>query len=292
MKKRLLALFSLFILFFTACNQQQEKPLHIATNSWIGYAPLFYAKEKGYLGELNIKLITNVSLAEAADVYDIGKAEMVTTTQHEYYSLKNSGHKIVPVILFDRSNGGDLILSNKSLEELKSAKKIFAYLEIDSINAEILKDFIKHYNIDEKKITFINKDQAQIEEIEPLKSENMLIVTYVPYNLKLQKKGFKEVASTKNMNTIMVIDALCANKNIITQEAKRLQKLKHIIDRSIDELTADKKSSYKLIKSYLGNMSYNDYVESFQLIKWINKPSPQLLKRIEPMGYKKEDLIQ
>jgi len=290
--KKILLIALLFTLLFNSCSQENTKTLHISTNSWIGYAPLFYAKEKGYLDKLNIQLTTNVSLAEAADIYDIGKAEMVTTTQHEYYSLKNSGHDIVPIILFDRSNGGDMVLSNKSINELQKAKKIYAYLEIDSINAEILKDFINHYDIDEKKIEFINKDQAQIEDIKPLKNENMLIVTYVPYNLELQKNGFKQIASTKNMDTIIVIDALCSNKKTLQNQKKRLQELKHVIDRSVSELMSDKRASYELVKNYLGNMSYGDYIDSLELIKWINKPSPELLKRIEPMGYNKEQLIQ
>lgn len=281
-----------FILLFNACSQENKKTLHISTNSWIGYAPLFYAKEKGYLDKLNIQLITNVSLAEAADIYDIGRAEIVTTTQHEYYSLKNSGHDIVPIILLDRSNGGDIVLSNKNIHELQKAQKIYAYLEIDSINAEVLKDFINHYNIDGNKIEFINKDQAQIEDLKALKNENMLIVTYVPYNLKLQKNGFKQVASTKDMSTIIVIDALCSDKKTFQNQKNRLKELKHVIDRSVNELMADKRASYELVKNYLGNMSYGDYIDSLELIKWINKPSPELLKRIEPMGYNKEQLLR
>ncbi|HFB54178.1 MAG TPA: hypothetical protein ENJ67_05530 [Sulfurimonas autotrophica] len=290
--RKLLTLAILFILFITGCSEQNGKTLHISTNSWIGYAPLFYAKEKGYLDKLNIQLLTNVSLAEAADVYDIGKADMVTTTQHEYYSLKNSGHDIVPVILFDRSNGGDMVLSNKDLDALLKAKKIHAYLEIDSINAEVLKDFLHHAGIDEKKVIFINKDQAKIESLKPKKGENMLIVTYVPYNLELQRNGFHQLASTKDMNTIIVIDALCTNKKILQDDKARLKQLKSVIDRSITELQADKRASYKLVKNYLGDMSYGDYIDSLQLIKWINKPSEELLKRIEPMGYKGSILIK
>jgi len=286
----LLTLFS--ILLFTGCSKESKKELHISTNSWIGYAPLFYAKEKGYLDKINIQLLTNVSLGEAADLYDIGKAEMVTTTQHEYYSLKNSGHDITPVILFDRSYGGDMVLSNKSIDELMHAKKIVAYLEIDSINAEILKDFLKHYSIDEKKLVFINKDQSQIESLQPKGNESMLVVTYVPYNIKLEKNGFKKVASTKDMSTIIVIDSLCANADTLKNHKQRLHKLKDIIDRSIRELQADKRASYNLVKSYLGNMSYGDYIDSLSLIKWINKPSPKLLERIKPMGYDETKLIK
>ena len=290
--KQILFIALFFTLLFTSCSQENKKELHISTNSWIGYAPLFYAKEKGYLDKLNIQLITNISLAEAANIYDIGKAEIVTTTQHEYYSLKNSGHDIIPVILLDRSNGGDMVLSNKNINTLIHAKKIYAYLEIDSINAEILQDFLKRYNISEKKMVFINKDQSQIESLQPQDDKNMLVVTYVPYNIKLKKSGFKELASTKKMSTIMVIDALCANANTLKNHKERLHQLKAVIDRSIQELQADKRASYNLVKRYLENMSYGDYIDSLELIKWINKPSQKLLKRIEPMGYEAKQLIQ
>ncbi len=290
--KQILFIALFFTLLFTSCSQENKKELHISTNSWIGYAPLFYAKEKGYLDKLNIELITNISLAEAANIYDIGKAEIVTTTQHEYYSLKNSGHDIIPVILLDRSNGGDMVLSNKNINTLIHAKKIYAYLEIDSINAEILQDFLKRYNISEKKMVFINKDQSQIESLQPQDDKNMLVVTYVPYNIKLKKSGFKELASTKKMSTIMVIDALCTNESTLKNNKERLHQLKAVIDRSIQELQADKRASYNLVKRYLENMSYGDYIDSLELIKWINKPSQKLLKRIEPMGYEAKQLIQ
>ena len=290
--KRILAftLFALIVLL--SCSKQNEKPLTISTNSWIGYTPLFYAQEKGYLKKINIHLITNVSLAEAADVYSVGKADMVTTTQHEYYALKKSGHDVIAIILFDRSKGGDMIFSNKNLKDLLSAKKIYAYLEIDSINAEILKEFIEDYHLDKNKIVFINKDQAQIGELEPQRNDTMLVVTYVPYNVSLEKRGFIKVASTKTTRNIIIIDALCTNPTLIRENRERLKKLKYIIDKSIQEIHANKRASYALVKPYLGNLSYDDYVNSLQLIEWINQPSKQLLQRIKSMGYNQKQLIQ
>jgi NitT/TauT family transport system substrate-binding protein len=120
----------------------------------------------------------------------------------------------------------------------------------------------------------------------------MLVVTYVPYNIKLEKSGFKKVASTKNMSTIIVIDSLCANADTLKNHQKRLHKLKAVIDRSLRELRADKRASYLLVKSYLGNISYGDYIDSLSLIKWINKPSQKLLERIKPMGYDEAALIK
>jgi len=291
MVKVLLLLLS--ILFtFSACSSQNKKPLIIATNQWIGYAPLFYAYEKGELDKLNIRLINRTSLAEAADLYSIGKVDMVTTTQHEYNMLKKSTHDIAPIILLDRSNGGDMILSNKSIQQLSQAHKIYAYLEIDSINQELLIEFIKHNNINKSKMVYIDKDQKQIQDLKNNTAKNILIVTYSPYDIILKEKGFQEIASTKDINSLIVIDALSATNKVIKTDKKRLIALKKIIDKAIKSIQKDPKVSYPLVRKHLGNISYTEYVNSLKLIKWINKPSTNLLKRIEKYGYNKEDIIQ
>jgi len=290
--KQIILLLSLLIFFSSCSNENSQKEFKISTNSWIGYAPLFYANEKGYLDKLNIQLFMNVSLAEAAEIFNIGKAQMVTTTQHEFYSLKNTSPSLIPVILMDRSNGGDLILSNKTIDELKKADKIYAYLEIDSINAEILKSFIEKNNIDIQKINFIDQDQAEIQDVSYTTKKPILIVTYVPYDINLKKKGFKEIASTKAIDSIIVIDALCTTKEFLKQNRTKIQELKKVIDRSIDEIQLHPKNSYELVKGYIGDMSYQEYLDSLETIKWINKPSKDLLKRIEKLGYKEEYIIK
>ena len=289
---KLFILFFSLLLTFSACSSKNDKEIIISTNEWIGYAPLFYAYETGELDRLHFKLIKNVSLAEAANLYAIGKADMVTTTQHEYHSLQTSTHDIAPVILMDRSNGGDMVLANKSTDELKKSAKIYAYLEVDSINQEILINFITHNNIDKNKIIFINKDQRQIQNIKNDTTKDILIVTYNPYNITLEKKGFQEVASTKNINSIIVIDALCARDKIIKTDKQRLIQLKKVLDDAIDKIEQDPQTSHKIVAKYLSNISYNDYIDSLKQIKWINKPSKEFLDYIEQYGYTKDTIIQ
>jgi len=281
----------LIVIFLTGCVKNgDEKTLKIVANSWIGYAPLFYAEEKGYLDKIKVKIISVVSLAEAKDIYSIGKADIVATTQHEYHVLKKIDKDIVPILLLDRSNGGDMVLSNRKIEDLKKADKIFAFLEVDSINIDILNDFLKLNHIDKSKIVFKNEDQAQIQTLQYL-GVPTLIVTYVPYDYILKKKGYFTVASTKDKNSIIVIDSLCATKKILNSNRKRLIKLKEIIDRSIKEIVKDKNASYKITSPYLDNITYENYINAFKTIKWINNPSNKLLKRIKKLGYSKEDLL-
>jgi len=288
--KNILSILTIFVLLI-GCSSPKEKEIIISTNQWIGYAPLFYAYDKGYLKKLNIKIINSVSLAEAADIYRVGKADMVTTTQHEYHSLMESTGDIKPIILLDRSNGGDMVLSNKSVEALLKSKNIKAYLEVDSINKEILEDFIANNTLKLKNFTIINKDQQQIQGIRYTSKEPMVIVTYSPYNISLQKRGFVEIASTKNIDSIIVIDALCAKEELLKNDKHRLIQLKKILDKSIDEIQRNPKLSHQIVSKYISNMSYSDYLESLKNIKWINKPSKKLINFISRYDYTEETLL-
>ncbi len=281
--------FSLFLFF--GCSPKEHEELKIVTNSWIGYTPLFYAKESGYLDSLGIELITTVSLEEAFNIFSVGKADFVTTTQHEYYELKKTFDSIKPIILIDRSFGGDMIMSNISLNELKNAKRVEVFLEIDSINSEILKSFIKKYKLDISKMNFIDGDQSEFQAIKNDKSKNILIVTYSPYDKSLKDAGFIELVSTKDLNSIIVIDSICTTDKIINKHNDILKKLKNIIDQSIFEIENNKKDAYKKVSRYLNNISYEEFLASLKKIKWINNPSEDLLNKIETLGYKREYLI-
>ena len=283
-----------FTFIFSSCSSGQNtsnEKIKIATNSWIGYAPLFYAKETGELDKLGFSLITNVSLAEAADVYNVGKADMVTTTQHEYHALKQLIGDITPVILLDRSNGGDMILANVAMNVIKDAPQVIVHLEVDSINAELLQDFIRKNHIDQKKLSIINEDQQKIQDVQNTKTPT-LVVTYTPYDIVLKKKGFEVIASTRNIHDLVVIDALCARKKVIEGHKDRLVALKKLIDQKIELIKKNPKSSFGYVKKYLGDVTYDDYLASLKSIEWINHPSKDLLEIISKMGYEEKDLIK
>ena len=291
MLKRVIYYFVVVLLLTGCFDQKYQKSLTIVSNAWIGYAPIFYAKEKGYLDELNIKVIPVVSLAEASDTFATGKADMVTATQHEYYKLKKQFSDIKPIILLDRSNGGDMILSNKTTKELKNAKNIQAYLEVDSINMDVLDEYLKKNKISKKNIIFHNSDQSSLQSLK-YTNKPTLIVTYTPYDYTFKKEGYFEVASTKNIESIVVIDALFTTKNVLEKNRDRIEKLKKIIDKSIKELGSDKKNSYKIIAAYLDNISYKEYVKSFITIKWINNPTKKMINIVKKLGYETDDIIK
>lgn len=280
------------LFLFNSCSSDYDKRLRISATTWIGYTPFFYAKEKGWLKPLNIKLIHISSLAENMYLYKAGNSDAYAGTQYEYSILNQDMQSLTPIILLDRSNGGDLVMSNLSIKELQELdEEIDVYLELDSINYTILKDFLALYKLEDKKINYKNTDQTKIKLLKTT-NKPTLIVTYNPYNLSLEKQGFKEVASTKNSLNLLVVDALFTRLETLTQHKKQFKELKVLIDKSIEHLHANPKEFYEIVRPYILEIEYDEFLDLMNDIVWINKNiSSELQTRMLKSNFPTRDLL-
>ncbi|MFY9089062.1 ABC transporter substrate-binding protein [Arcobacter aquimarinus] len=291
LKKSIFLLFTIFI--FTSCSIQENKKLKIATTSWIGYTPLLYAQEKGWLEPLNIKLLNVVSLSESMYLYKGNNADVYMGTQYEYNFLAQKIESLIPIMLMNKSNGGDLVMSNFSVDELqKTEQEIDVYLEMDSINSILFEVFIKKYNLENKQINYINKDQAYISELKNI-NKATIIVTYVPYNKILEKNGFKSLETTKNNYDLLVIDGMITTKETLNENKKTFLELKKLINKAIENLQNDPKEYYETIKDYLIDTNYEEFSESLNDIIWINKNIPEkIIENLSNKNFPTRDLIK
>ena len=282
------------VLSFSSCVEDNKK-IKITTSTWIGYAPLFYAKEKNWLEPLNIKLLNVVSLSENMYLYKAGNADAFVGTQYEYNFLLQEDKTLIPIIIFDKSNGGDMILSNLTLDELsKINKEIDAYLEIDSVNSILLNDFIRSNNLQDKKINYINEDQSNISRLKANEINNpTIIVTYTPYNNILEKNSFRELSSTKKSDDLLIIDGMYVKKDFYYENKETFVKLKKLVDDSIINLQNNPKEFYNTVKPYLTNISYEEFLSSLNDIIWLNKDIPtNILEKLDNSNFKTKDLIK
>ncbi|WP_168188906.1 ABC transporter substrate-binding protein [Thiomicrorhabdus sediminis] len=289
-----LAIFLSLLFSLTGCSQNEYSQLKISATTWVGYSPLFYAKEKGWLDDLNIKLLHVVSLSENMYLFEAGNADAYVGTQYEYSLLIEKDPSLMPVMLFDRSYGGDIILSNVSLAELQNTSEtIDAYLEMDSINSTLLKDFIPHYGLEGKKIQYINRDQATLSSLKAGElSRPSLLVTYTPYDIQLEKQGFAEVASTKDGLNLLVVDALFTRESSLNKHRKQFEELKKLVNKATEALKQNPQEFYTTIKPYMLELSYEEFVQSLDSIVWINSGiSPELEERIQELGFPIRGLI-
>lgn len=290
--KKIHGLLISLLFLMTACSSQA--PLKLSTTTWIGYTPLFYAKEKGWLNDINIKLVNVVSLSENMYLYQAGNSDAYCGTQYEHSVLKNKIPSLVPIMLFDRSNGGDIIMSNTSIEALQNSNEsIDTYLEMDSINFTLLNDFIKRYDINEKRINYINRDQIEISRLKnDTPEQQTLIVTYIPYDGMLAKNGFKEILSTKNGLDLLVVDALFTTKETLIEHREQFVQLKSYVNDALAALQKDPQEFYQTVKAYMNEQSYEEFQHSLKDIEWINADvSNELMERMREASFPTKDLL-
>ncbi len=287
--------FLLVAMALLGCSSQEQPPLKIVANSWIGYSPLFYAKANGWLEPLNIKLSTVVSLGESMHIYEYSGLDAFTGTQYEYHQVHQKNPNLIPVIMFDRSNGGDVVMSNRSEKSLReTADPINVYLEINSVNQLVFKDFVKRHKLQDKTFNYINGDQLKI--VSELKNNldpgPSIVVTYVPYNHSLEKSGFTTLASTRDGLDLLVLDALYTTKDTFKLHNEQFKQLKSLIDRAIYDLKNHPKQFYERVKPYLENNTYDEFLSSLEDIVWLNNElDPKLVERLDEALFPTRDLL-
>ena len=269
----------LLLISFLGCEKHQERRLRLAVSPWIGYSPLYYAQETGMLKDAGIKLIHSTSLHETIHYYQADLIDAFVSTQYEAFILNDK--TLVHYLAIDRSNGGDVILSNRSLETILKSKNIKTYLEIDSVNKLVFDEFLKKHNLRASDFDIYNKSQILIKDMKSDMKDDILIVTYEPYATLLRNSGFIELGSSMDKN-ILVLDSMYVNSHFVKEHNEKLQKLKLIIKQSYLKFEEDPKAYYDLVKSYLENPSFDEFMKSSSTIKWLlNEPRSELNKIFE-----------
>jgi NitT/TauT family transport system substrate-binding protein len=276
-----LALSIVVLLLISSCQPNtHDHTLRVSVTNWIGYTPLFYAKEKGLLDPIDVKLINVVSLNENVHLYKAGNSDAFGGTQYEHSILTAQVPDLVPIMLFDLSNGGDMVMSNQSISALQnSASQIDTYLEMDSINIIVLNDFIRKFKIDESRINFIDRDQNDISSMQNNSpNKPVIIVTYMPFDIQLKNNGFKEIISTKNGLDLVVLGAIFTQKEELDAHREQFMALKKTVDQAILSLNANPKEYYDTIAPYFVGVSYEEFLKELGNIVWIHQELDQALK--------------
>lgn len=265
---------SVAVLYYFMNRSSDSSQIRISTNPWVGFTPFIYAQEKGWLENTPFRFIWLVDLTDNARLYERGFTQGFTATQYELLHFKNK-NTIKPVFLIDRSYGADGIVSNRTIEEIRSTKeRVDVYLEQGSLNEDFFKAFIIENELAENKFNKIDASQKSMGTLTKTKVP-VIIITYQPYLSGLLKKGFHPLASTQTMETFFVIDALFLDEQILEGREKELAQLKELFALGVEQLRTNPHEYYETIKGYLEGQSYEEFMATTTQIEWLHQKIPE-----------------
>lgn len=265
-------------IFYFSSSRFSDNEIRISSNQWVGFTPLIYAQEKGWLENTSFKFLWQVDLSENARLYERGLSNGFTATQYELIRFKNF-QKIKPVFLIDKSAGADAILSNFSLEQLRQEKEpITVYLELGSLNEDFFHAFVKEHQLQHLAFTFNNTNQNAMSQI-AVGQLPIIAISYMPYTTELSKRGFSVIASTKTLKSFAVIDALFVDESFIHGREDEYKALHAIFKRAKNQLIQDPNEYYKVVRKYLNGQSYDEFMLSTQQIEWVSPTNQDALMK-------------
>ena len=270
----------LTLFFLISCSFRPSEPLRISTNLWIGYSPFFYIQQKGWLNESNIEILNVVSLSESMQIYESGFVDAFTGTEYEFKRIQKKVPDLEPIILLDRSLGGDIVMGNYDIATLQKAQKIDVYLEVDSISKVLLNCFTELYDINESVLHLINKDTDDSSML-TMKEEPTLIITYLPYDILLKKNGYQVLDTTKNLS-LFVMDALYTDSETRKKYAKEFAVLNQLIAKALNNLKNDPEEYFSTVQVFFKYKDKNAFFEALDSIEWIYPDrSRELMKQLD-----------
>lgn len=281
----------------TSCSQESGRsamPLVLSTDVWIGAAPFYYAREKGWLREAGIELLQARSINDNMHLYEAGASDMFTGTQHEFFRMRGGQSDLMPVFVYDRSFGGDVIMANRRAEELRNSSEVVqAYLEPDTISVEMLEYFVEHEKVPKSKMAVAFRSQDEMARMRSTdKTPPTIIVTYNPHDLMLRKQGFATVAGSKD-DSYLVVDGVYVSGRLYRENPEPIRQLGAIFRRAVQAYRDDPRGFYQTVRPYLGNPSYDEFVQMRQNVQWFEgELSVPMRRGLERIGFPTRELIR
>lgn len=291
--KKILCGWIITALILTSCAQPKQEPLVLSTNVWIGAAILYYAREEGWLKEADIEMLEARSINENIQFFESGASDIFTGTQHEYKREKTIRPDLIPIFIYDRSYGGDVVMANRTLEQLRqSEEKIDVYLEADSVGEELFEYLTQLEGIPKERLVRHARTQDEIGAMSAAaEASPKVVITYNPHDLILKKSGFIEIASSKD-DRYLVIDAVYVSSKLYHAYPERFGQLRSALERSLKAYDANPKAFYEKVKIYLDSPTYDEFMQMRRNIQWIdNKPSKEMQKRLEEIRFPTKEIV-
>lgn len=96
-------------------------PVTLALSTWIGYAPLYIAKEKGFFEKhgVDMTLTKMEAVADRRSALAANRIQGFATTVDTHVVTAASGVPVVQVVALDDSYGGDGIVAKKEIKNFK-----------------------------------------------------------------------------------------------------------------------------------------------------------------------------
>ncbi|MDP1708783.1 MAG: ABC transporter substrate-binding protein [Gammaproteobacteria bacterium] len=204
-------------LIMAGCTPQPPPPLRVGTNVWLGYEPLYLARDLGYFEGGPVHLVEYASATEVLRAFRNHAVEAAALTLDEALLLLDSGQQPRVVLVMDVSNGADVILGRAGMRGLGDLKGRRIGVEHGALGAYVLARALTlaGMTLDEIQVVPL---PAVAHERAFLQHEVDAVVTFEPVRTRLLQQGAAKLFDSSQIPG-EIVDVLVVRSDYLEREA-------------------------------------------------------------------------
>lgn len=233
-----------------------ESTASVAIVTWIGYAPLYVAQEKGFYKEfgLNLTMQTFASGAEAIAAFTAGRTDGLSNVPSEAITIAANGKDFRIVYVVDTSNGGDGILARNKITDIAAFKGQKIAVEQGGVSHFFLLQAMAEAGLKESDVTLVNlAPDAAAAAYQAGKVD--IAVSYAPFLFTAndaQKDGRIIYDSSKLKIPTAIADLLVFDTQFVSQNPQAIEAFIRGNLKGLEFLNSNREEGLAIASKQLG----------------------------------------
>ncbi|MDD5286199.1 MAG: ABC transporter substrate-binding protein [Desulfuromonadaceae bacterium] len=222
----------LSVLLIAGCTDERQTPLHIGTNVWPGYEPLYLARSLGYLNESKARFHEMTTSADVLKAFRNRAIDVAALTLDEALLLIQDGIEVKILLVTDISNGADVIVAHPSIKNIQGLKGKRVGVESLALGAYVLSRALEKAGLTPRDVTILHV--AVQEHLQAYATGRIdAVVTFEPAKTKLLGLGARRIFDSSQIPN-EVIDVIVVRADILKSKFAQLQELEEGWFRALD----------------------------------------------------------
>jgi NitT/TauT family transport system substrate-binding protein len=216
-------LIMLCVFSITGCTKEPQTPLHIATNVWPGYEPLYLARSLGYFNESTVRFHEMTTSADVLKAFRNHAIDVAALTLDEALLLIQDGIDARILLVTNISNGADTIVSNPTIKTIQDLKGKRIGVESMALGAYVLSRALDKAGLTPRDVTIV--PVAVQEHVRAYAAGKIdAVVTFEPAKTKIIALGGRSIFDSSQIPN-EIIDVIVVRSDILQSKSRQIQEL-------------------------------------------------------------------
>lgn len=273
-----------FVFLLSGCGWLADKPVSITASVWVGYEPLYMARNEGWLDDKRVRLIETSSATDSLKALAEGNVDGAALTLDEMLKARAMGIPLSVVMVFDVSAGADMLVAHPGIKQLPDLKGKRIGFEQGAVGSLMLASVLRAAGLTKEDIKQI---PLTIDHHRDAWARNQIdaLITYEPVASQLLAQGAAKLFDSRQIpNTI--VDVLAIRNDVLDRShAAAIRLLISAHFKALDHLSINPQDAAYRMASHL-NLPKGDVLPAFRGLllpdaannrRMLTGASPQLL---------------